>query len=107
MMDIISTEEKAGDLRGSKLFRNNLVLLALLDDVGQAALAAVVAVVVHGHEDARAAVRALLPQAGHLVVAVHLVELEDCELHLLLVLDLLRGLVDLLLALLAATEQPM
>ena len=83
----------------------SFLLLALLDEVGEVALAAVVPVEVHGHEDARPAdlVRALAAQARHLVVAVHLVELEHCELHLLaLVLDLLGLGVRLLLALLAA-----
>merc|ERR550537_1714241 len=82
--------------------------VTFLDEVGQVALAAVVAVEVHGHEDTRPAelVRALPAQARHLVVRVHLVELEHCQLHLLpLVLDLLRLSVGLLLALLATAGE--
>ena len=73
----------------AKLYMNSsvarsLLLLALLDEVGEVALAAVVAVEVHRHEDAGPAdlVRALAAQARDLVVAVHLVELQDCKLHL-------------------------
>merc|ERR1719324_1487813 len=86
----------------------SVLLLALLDHVGERALPAVVAVEVHGHEDAGAAelVRALLPQPLDLVVRVHLVELQHCELHLLpLVLDFLRLGVSLLLTLLRAPVQ--
>merc|ERR1719253_1596250 len=92
---------------GSPL-RISLLLLAFLDEVCEVALAAVVAVEMHRHEDTGPAdlVRALAAQARDLVVAVHLVELQDCELHLLaLVLDLLRLGVSLLLALLAATGE--
>merc|ERR550537_792744 len=89
--------------RGSRARAAYLLLVILLDEVGEGALTAVVAVVVHGHEDARAAhlVRALLAELGHLVVAVDLVVLEHSKLDLLvLVLDLLRLGVHLLLALL-------
>merc|ERR1719253_41485 len=92
---------------GSPL-RISLLLLAFLDEVCEVALAAVVAVEMHRHEDTGPAdlVRALAAQARDLVVAVHLVELQDCKLHLLaLVLDLLRLGVSLLLALLAATRK--
>merc|ERR1719324_586036 len=86
----------------------SVLLLALLNHVGERALAAVVTVEVHGHEDARAAelVRALLPEPLDLVVRVHLVELQHCELHLLpLVLNLLRLGVGLLLTLLRTPVQ--
>jgi hypothetical protein len=61
---------------------------------------------VGGHEDTSAALLsgALAPQAVDLPVVVHLIVLEDGQLHLaVLVLDLLGGGVVLLLALLAAT----
>merc|ERR1719222_1138161 len=84
------------------------VPVTLLDEVGQVALAAVVTVEVHGHEDAGPAhlVRALATQARDLVVGVDLVELQHCKLHLLaLVLDLLGLGVGLLLALLCAAGE--
>merc|ERR1719473_193820 len=90
------------------VFWRSVLLLTLLDHVGEGALPAVVPVEVHGHEDTRAAelVRALLPEPLDLVVRVHLVELQHCELHLLpLVLDLLRLGVGLLLALLRAAVE--
>jgi hypothetical protein len=84
-------------------------LRLLVVDVGEAALAAVVAVEVVGHEGAGAAVGvgALLAEAGHLAGGVvHLVELEEGELDLLvLVLDLLGLGVRLLLALLGAAAE--
>merc|ERR1719473_2192055 len=83
-------------------------VVALLDEVREVALAAVVAVEMHRHEDARPAhlMGALAAQPRDLVVRVHLVELQDGELHLLaLVLDLLRLRVRLLLALLATAEK--
>merc|ERR1719188_1538591 len=84
------------------------VVAVLLDQVGQMALATVVAVEVHGHEHTWAAhlVRALTTQTGHLVAGINLVELEHCELDLLaLVLDLLWLGVGLLLTLLASALQ--
>merc|ERR1719229_1671447 len=96
---------RATEIRGGG---SALSAVALLDQVGQVALAAVVPVEVHGHEDARAAelVRALAPQARDLVVGVNLVVLEDRELHLFgLPLDLLGLGVGLLLAFLAAALQ--
>ena len=72
------------------------------------ALAAVVAVEVHGHEGARTALLgALLPQASHLAGGlVNLVVLEHRELDLLVLgLDLLGLGVGLLLALLATTQE--
>jgi len=82
--------------------------LFLLEDVGEATLSAVLAVLVVGHEDSSAAelVGALAPQAGDLAVLVDLVVLEDGELDLLaLVLDLLGGGVGLLLPLLGTTTK--
>mmetsp|Transcript_109581 Transcript_109581/g.353599 ORF Transcript_109581/g.353599 Transcript_109581/m.353599 type:complete len:207 (-) Transcript_109581:2-622(-) len=79
-------------------------LLVLLDQVCQVALATIVPVEVHRHEDSGPAeLRGALPaQSRDLVVGVDLVELEHCELHLLaLVLDLLGLRVCLLLPLLA------
>eukprot|EP00962_Isochrysis_galbana_P019589 scaffold5705_cov122-Isochrysis_galbana.AAC.5 len=78
----------------------------ILKHVGQAAVAAILPVIVRRHEDTRAARRASRPQPRDLAVAVHLVVLEDVQLYLLvLVLDLLRLGVLLLLALLAAAAQ--
>lgn len=87
--------------------RNCLSSLAvLLVDVGQVALAAVDAVEVGGHEDAWAALGAHLAEALHLAGVVHLVELEDAQLHLLVLVLLLLGLgVGLLLPLLGTTQQ--
>jgi hypothetical protein len=61
------------------VYLSTLLLLLLLweaftHQVGGGALAAVHAVKVGGHEDARAALGALLPQAGHLAGVVHLCE---------------------------------
>jgi hypothetical protein len=54
-------------------------LFGLIEDVGQVAAAAVLAVVHGGHEDTSTALglRALTPQALDLAVAVDLVVLED------------------------------
>merc|ERR1719232_540263 len=85
-----------------------LGLFQLLDQVGQAALAAVLAVLVVGHEHTASAVLAgaLPPQPGDLALVADLVILEGGQLDLLmLVLDLLGSGVVLLLALLAATPQ--
>merc|ERR1719238_2284540 len=84
------------------------LIAALLNEISQVAFAAVVAVLVHGHEDTRTAnlMGAFTPQSGDLVVGVDFVELEDSELHLLpLVLDLLGLGVSLLLTLLASSFQ--
>mmetsp|Transcript_12429 Transcript_12429/g.29130 ORF Transcript_12429/g.29130 Transcript_12429/m.29130 type:complete len:203 (-) Transcript_12429:4-612(-) len=82
-------------------------LTGLRDHVGQAALAAVVAVEVETHEDTSTTVGvgALLAEAGNLARSlVDAVVLEDSELDLLvLALDLLGLGVGLLLALLATT----
>ncbi|RDY12308.1 hypothetical protein CR513_02924, partial [Mucuna pruriens] len=80
----------------------------LLRYKGQAALAAVVAVEVVGHEGTGAAVSvgALLPEALELTGVIDLVELEHSELDLLmLVLDLLGLGVGLLLPLLGTTAE--
>jgi hypothetical protein len=70
------------------------------------ALAAVHAVEVGSHEEARPALRADLAQALHLASIIHLVELKHTQLDLLvLVLDLLGLGVGLLLALLTATQE--
>jgi hypothetical protein len=72
------------------------------------ATSAVLAVVHGSHEDTGTALglRALTPETLDLAVAVDLVVLQDSELGLLaLVLDLLGGGVDLLLALLASSTQ--
>ena len=85
-----------------------LLVLRLIKDVGQAALPAVLTVVVGGHEDAGAALlgRALSPQTVDLPVVVDLVVLQHGQLHLpVLVLDLLGGGVVLLLPLLGSSPQ--
>merc|ERR1719350_1620444 len=86
-----------------------LLILRLVKHVGEAALAAVLAVEVRGHEDPGATLlgRAFAPQAVDLAVVVHLVVLEDSQLNLaVLVLDLLGSSVILLLPLLGASPQP-
>ena len=86
-----------------------LLVLRLIKDIGQAALPAVLTVVVGGHEDAGAALlgRALSPQTVDLPVVVDLVVLQHGQLHLpVLVLDLLGGGVVLLLPLLGTTPEP-
>ena len=83
-------------------------LFAVVKDVGQVALPAVLPVVHRRHEHAGTARlgRALSPQTLNLAIAIDLVVLEHGQLGLLpLVLDLLRGAVDLLLALLGAAAQ--
>lgn len=84
------------------------VTAGLVKHVGGVALSAVRPVEMVGHEDTRtAALLALLPEAGDLAaLLVHLVVLQNSELHLLvLVLDLLGLGVSLLLPLLAASEE--
>lgn len=79
-----------------------------LQNVRNAAAAAVVAVFVLGHEDAAAAGLgwAFLAQPGHVVVVIDFVELQHRKFHLLvLVLLFLRFGVGLSLALLASTKQ--
>jgi len=85
-----------------------LRLILLVHHVGKIALTAVVAVEVGSHEDTTSAglTRALLPEAGDLVVLVNLVELEGGHLFLTgLPLGLLGLGVLLLLALLTTTTK--
>jgi len=83
-----------------------LALLAVLEHDAVTALAAVVAVVVHGHEDSSTAALTLLSEASDGVVLADGVVPEDGELHLLVnVLYALGGGVLLLLALLATTAK--
>lgn len=85
-------------------FRNHL--LGLVENVGEVAAAAVLAVVHGSHEDTSTALGlgALAAETLDLAIAVNLVVLEDSELGLLaLVLDLLGGGVHLLLPLLGHT----
>ena len=86
-----------------------LFVLGFVKHIGQAALPAVLTVVVGGHEDTGTALlgRTLSPQTVDLPVVVHLVVLQDGQLDLpVLVLDLLGGRVVLLLPLLGASPQP-
>lgn len=83
-------------------------LLGLVENVGQVATAAVLAVVHGGHEDTGTALGlgALAAETLNLAIAIDLVVLEDGQLGLLpLVLDLLGGGVDLLLPLLTTTTE--
>ncbi|MED6180675.1 hypothetical protein PIB30_117824 [Stylosanthes scabra] len=81
---------------------------SLLVNIGKATLAAVMAIKVVSHEGSSTAlsVRALLPKPLNLTAVIDLIELKDCELHLLmLVLDLLGLGVGLLLPLLGTTAE--
>merc|ERR550517_1644518 len=81
-----------------------LFFFRFVEDISQAALPAVLAVVVGGHEDAGPALlgRTLAPQTVDLAVIVHLVVLQHGQLDLpVLVLDLFGCGVVLLLPLLA------
>merc|ERR1712055_908217 len=83
-------------------------LIQLFDQVGEAALSAVLTVLVVRHEDTASAVLAgtLAPQPGDLSLVTDLVILQSSKLDfLMLVLNLLGGGVILLLALLAATTK--
>merc|ERR1719209_2715889 len=87
----------------------HLLVLGLIEHVGETALAAVLAVKVSSHEDSSAALlsRALTAQTVDLAIVVNLVVLEDGQLDLpVLVLDLLGGGVVLLLPLLSTSPQP-
>merc|ERR1719209_1783196 len=87
----------------------HLLVLGLVEHVGETALAAVLAVKVSSHEDSSAALlsRTLTAQTVDLAIVVNLVVLEDGQLDLpVLVLDLLRGGVVLLLPLLSTSPQP-
>ena len=77
-------------------------------NIGEAALAAVVAIEVVGHERSGAtlSVGTLFAESLHLAGVVNLVELQHSELHLLvLVFDFLRLGVGLLLALLGSAAE--
>merc|ERR1712037_184441 len=87
----------------------HLLVLGLVEHVGETALAAVLTVEVRGHEDSSAALlsRALTAQTVDLAIVVNLVVLEDGQLDFpVLVLDLLGGGVVLLLPLLSTSPQP-
>merc|ERR1719309_1396561 len=87
---------------------SSLLGLHLVDQVGESALSAVLAVLVVSHEDATTTVLtgALAPQPSNLALVADLVILQGSKLDLLmLVLDLLGSGVVLLLALLATTPQ--
>merc|ERR1719209_1553402 len=87
----------------------HLLVLGLVEHVGETALAAVLTVEVRGHEDSSSALlsRALTAQTVDLAIVVNLVVLEDGQLDLpVLVLDLLGGGVVLLLPLLSTSPQP-
>ncbi|KAI3744630.1 hypothetical protein L1987_57718 [Smallanthus sonchifolius] len=84
------------------------LLSHFLVNISKPTLTTIVPIEMIGHESSSSAlgVRALLPQPLHLTRIIHLVELQQAQLHLLmLVLDLLRLRVGLLLALLRATAE--
>jgi len=84
----------------------SISLLGLIKDIGKVAFAAVLAVVHSSHENTSATGlgRAFPPQPLNLPIPVDLVVLQYRQLGLLaLVLDLLGGSVNLLLALLGSS----
>ena len=86
-----------------------LLVLRLIEHIGQPTLPAVLTVVVGSHEDPGTTLLGgtLASQTVDLAVVVHLVVLQHGELDLpVLVLDLLGGGVVLLLPLLGASPQP-
>jgi len=86
----------------------HLILFGFVEDVGESALSAVLAVEVSSHEDAGTALLSgtLSAKPVDLAVVVHLVVLEHSKLDLLvLVRDLLGSGVILLLALLSTSPQ--
>lgn len=86
----------------------SLSLSLLVEHVGETALSAVLAIVVRSHEDTSTTLSlgALSPEAGDLSVVIHLVVLEDGELHPLLLVPQSLGLgVNLLLSLLTTTTE--
>merc|ERR1719178_23431 len=102
-MKVLQRDTRAASHRAASHFFSLTYALFLALVPG---LAAMVPVEVRSHEDTRTANRRLFAQARHLVVSINLVELEDGELHLLvLVRDLLRLRVHFLLALLGAAVQ--
>merc|ERR1719278_461501 len=93
------------------LFSDNkhLLVLRLVEHVGEPALATVLTVKVSSHEDSSTTLlsRALTAEAVDLAIVVNFVVLEDSKLDLpVLVLDLLGGGVVLLLPLLGTSPQP-
>merc|ERR1711893_346639 len=85
-----------------------LLVLRLVENIGQAALATVLAVKVGGHEHTCTTllIWALTAQTGDLAILINLVILKHSQFDLLLlVLVLLGGGVVLLLALLGATPE--
>jgi hypothetical protein len=83
-------------------------LLGLIKDISQVTFPAVLTIVHSSHEDACSAFLggALSPQSLDLSISINLVVFEHCQLGLLaLVLDLLWGGVDLLLAFLGTAAK--
>merc|ERR1719234_2060673 len=98
-----------GGLEFSVSDNKHLLVLGLVEHVGETTLAAVLTVKVSSHEDSSTTLLsgALAAQTVDLAVVVNLVVLEDSELDLpVLVLDLLGGGVVLLLPLLGTSPQP-
>ena len=92
----------------SAIFRFTSSSLRIVKDISQSTLPTVLAVMHSSHEDTSAACwgRTLPAQPLDLAIAVDLVVLEHGQFHLLpLVLDLLRGGVHLLLALLRTAAE--
>merc|ERR1712244_110574 len=88
---------------------DSLFILGLVEDIGEAALAAILAIEHGSHEDTSSTLLGgtLAPQTVDLAVVVDLVVLQHSELDLpLLVLDLLGGGVILLLPLLGSSPEP-
>merc|ERR1719198_2917349 len=93
------------------LFSDNkhLLVLRLVEHVGEPALATVLTVEVGSHENSSTTLlsRALTTETVDLAIVINLVVLEDSQLDLpVLVLDLLGGGVVLLLPLLGTSPQP-
>merc|ERR1719397_1007214 len=87
----------------------HLLVLRLVEHVGEPALATVLTVEVGSHENSSSTLlgRALTTETVDLAIVVNLVVLEDSQLDLpVLVLDLLGGGVVLLLPLLGTSSQP-
>jgi len=88
---------------------DSLFILGLVEDIGEATLATILAVEHGGHEDAGSTLLGgtLASETVDLAVVVDLVVLQHSELDLpLLVLDLLGGGVILLLPLLGSSPEP-
>merc|ERR1719234_827277 len=98
-----------GGLEFSVSDNKHLLVLGLVEHVGETTLAAVLTVKVSSHEDSGTALLsgALAAQTVDLAIVVNLVVLKDSQLDLpMLVLDLLGGGVVLLLPLLGTSPQP-